>query len=511
MEKKWNKLFLFIWYKLLIFFILFNIYTPSIAQTTIQNGERLAKVFCASCHQFPEPALLDKQTWVNGVLPNMALRLGIRKPNTDPYKDMDADEINLVKPLNIYPEKPSISIADWNKIYAYYKSTAPETLQDSAQGKNWFKSKSFSITPLHLGDDKFPMVTMLKFDSSKNELYVGDAQKSLYILNDQLQLSGYWMLNGPPADIRFRKNRSPRVVTVGSIAPTEKKNGALFTIDSIPSNQADDQPKTRLARPVQLSSADLDADGILDEVVCEFGNHTGKLTAFLSGHGMNVLKQLPGSRKTILTDLDNNGKIDILVLMAQARESVSWFKNMGDGMFQEYPLLSFHPLFGASNIELADMNKDGFPDIILSNGDNWDLSPIRKLYHGVRVYLNDTHNHFTLAYYFPLYGASKAIPFDFDQDGDIDIAAVSFYDDPEDPATSFVLLVNQGNQTFIPTYIPELPVGKWLTMDIGDIDKDGDTDIFLGSYFHNGAEITKSVTSGNTEFPHVVILYNKTK
>jgi len=59
--------------------------------------------------------------------------------------------------------------------------------------------------------------------------------------------------------------------------------------------------------------------------------------------------------------------------------------------------------------------------------------------------------------------------------------------------------------------LPNLPVGKWLTMDIGDLDQDGDTDIFLGSYFHNGVEITKSITSGITEFPHLLILYNKTK
>src|SRR5437667_5030468 len=41
------------------------------------EGERLAHTYCAACHMFPEPALLDKKTWRTGVLPQMALRLGV--------------------------------------------------------------------------------------------------------------------------------------------------------------------------------------------------------------------------------------------------------------------------------------------------------------------------------------------------------------------------------------------------------------------------------------------------
>lgn len=506
-----DNLFLFGRYKYLIILALFSINGYTVAQNT-PTGEQLAKIYCSSCHSFPDPSLLDKTTWSNAILPNMGMRLGIHKANKDPYSDLDPEEATLVRPLNIYPQKPTISLTDWIKIQHYYKQNAPDKLIDSVQRMNWKKIPfAFSITPLNLGESKFPKVSMLKYDSLKNELYVGDAKKELFILNAELKLSGYWMLNGPPADMLFRKNRAPRLASVGSIAPTEQKNGVLFTLDSISSLNSDDKPKTALARPVHISAADLDGDNIADEVVCEFGHHTGKLTVFLSSLGKRILKELPGSRKTILSDLDNDGKTDILVLMAQARESILWFKNLGNGEFKETTLLSFHPLFGASNIELADMNKDGYPDIVLSNGDNWDLSPIRKLYHGVRIYLNDKENHFTLAQYFPLYGASKAIPFDVDLDGDLDIAAVSFYDDPEDPATSFVLFVNNGDQVFTPSYIPNLPIGKWLTMDIGDLDQDGDLDIFLGSYFHNGVEITKSVTSGVTDFPHVVILYNNAK
>jgi mono/diheme cytochrome c family protein len=44
---------------------------------TKSEGEALAKKNCASCHKFPDPSLLDKKTWKEGVLPEMSLRLGL--------------------------------------------------------------------------------------------------------------------------------------------------------------------------------------------------------------------------------------------------------------------------------------------------------------------------------------------------------------------------------------------------------------------------------------------------
>ncbi|HCZ37445.1 MAG TPA: hypothetical protein DHV26_16120, partial [Cytophagales bacterium] len=46
-------------------------------QNEAQREERLARTYCSSCHQFPEPALLDKKTWAKKVLPEMAFRMGV--------------------------------------------------------------------------------------------------------------------------------------------------------------------------------------------------------------------------------------------------------------------------------------------------------------------------------------------------------------------------------------------------------------------------------------------------
>jgi hypothetical protein len=48
-------------------------------------------------------------------------------------------------------------------------------------------------------------------------------------------------------------------------------------------------------------------------------------------------------------------------------------------------------------------------------------------------------------------------------------------------------------------------------MEVADIDKDGDDDIILGSYFHSLSEVTKMLLKGVESFPQVLILWNNHK
>ena len=197
-----------------------------------------------------------------------------------------------------------------------------------------------------------------------------------------------------------------------------------------------------------------------------------------------------------------------MVLMAQVHEEVSIFYNQGNGNFKEKTVLKFPPVYGVSYFELVDFNKDGFQDILLTNGDNWDYSAVQKNYHGIRIYLNDGNDNFKEAWFYPLNGTSKAMARDFDNDGDLDIAAISFYDDLEHPEQGFVYFSNQGNLNFEAFSTPEAASGKWLTMEAGDFDHDGDIDIVLGSYFQNVGELTKLVFKGVTSFPQLLVLTN---
>ncbi len=72
---------------------------------------------------------------------------------------------------------------------------------------------------------------------------------------------------------------------------------------------------------------------------------------------------------------------------------------------------------------------------------------------------------------------------DFDGDGDLDIATIAFFADYEkQPEEGFVYLENEGNFKFKPYSLPQAKLGRWLTMDVGDIDGNGKQCILLGNF-----------------------------
>ncbi len=49
----------------------------NVSNSSIENGEKLARQYCQSCHLLPEPSLANSTSWENGILPNMGPRLGV--------------------------------------------------------------------------------------------------------------------------------------------------------------------------------------------------------------------------------------------------------------------------------------------------------------------------------------------------------------------------------------------------------------------------------------------------
>lgn len=477
------------------------------------SGKQLAVKYCQSCHLFPEPALLDKKTWVSSVLPNMGLRLGIKQDGKDAYEGMtSAEDEKIMRQLGVYPETPILSTEEWAKIISYYEKEAPEiTLLPKLHSPITNSLPQFKANYITLSDKPVPKTTLLKYDKATSRLYVGDAQNELYVVDSAFQMKALWNIDSPPTDIYFPKNAKPRLLTIGTFNPSDQKLGRIISLDTSATETS--VYFDSLPRPVQFAAADLFLDGKEDLIICGFGNNIGKLFYYndFSSVKEHILKALPGARRVEVRDFNNDKKPDLMVLMAQAHEEVVIFYNQGNGNFREKTVLKFPPVYGVSYFELVDFNKDGFLDILLTNGDNWDYSAVKKNYHGIRIYLNDGQDNFKEVWFYPLYGTSKAMARDFDNDGDLDIAAISFYDDLEHSEQGFIYLSNKGNLNFEAFSTPEAAAGKWLTIEVADFDHDGDIDIVLGSYFHTVGELSKLVFKGVLSFPQLLVLTNRQK
>ena len=97
----------------------------------------------------------------------------------------------------------------------------------------------------------------------------------------------------------------------------------------------------------------------------------------------------------------------------------------------------------STSAAFADLNGDGHPDLLISNGDNGELNNYPpKPYNGVRLHINDGKNNFgPAAFFYPQYGTYRAVARDFDGDGDLDIAAIAFFGRHDvSPQTGFVYL-----------------------------------------------------------------------
>ncbi|MEO6931785.1 MAG: VCBS repeat-containing protein, partial [Chitinophagaceae bacterium] len=151
------------------------------------------------------------------------------------------------------------------------------------------------------------------------------------------------------------------------------------------------------------------------------------------------------------------------------------------GGYHGEEILRFPSSYGSTSFQFADMNADGYRDIIYTCGDNGDVTTVLKPYHGIYIYLNDGKDYFSQSFFYPMHGCYKAIARDFSRTGRPDLAAIAYFTDSSNPEW-FVYLRNDGGMKFTAFAAPpEVNFDSALTMDAGDFDHDGLIDIVIGN------------------------------
>ncbi len=478
-----------------------------------KQGEQLAKTYCGSCHQTPDPSLLPRNVWKLGTLPNMAIYLGVKR------------EIALLKPpisanKVLQPSSQMIDDISWEKIKKYYLDNAHDKLElpkyaDLEELTGLFEINSFTAKR---SEGTLPNFTFVGIDTLHQRIFAADqVNKVLWVLDKNgLPVQTIEKQNAiTNIDFSESKKNQYLITYIGSTTqPNPEINGyAQRVVMSENTFKVTQKILPTLNRATHVIEKNLDEDIDNEIVSCEYGFILGKLALWNKDkkgqYQEQVLNATVGAIKTIITDFDGDKKLDILAQFAQGNERIVFYKNKGRNQFEEKILLQFPPSYGSSSFELADMNKDGKKDIIYTAGDNADFSTVLKPYHGVYIFENQGNMIFKQTHFFYQNGSYRALPRDYDLDGDLDLAVISMFPDVDNrPLEGFIYLENVG-KSFKQKTLKISNLGRWNVIDAEDLDHDGDVDIILGS--HPVAPFPSGFNQAWKEGSGLVLLRNLTR
>lgn len=494
----------------------------SISDPYILEGKRLAMAHCGSCHKVPSPDLLPWKTWRFETLAAMAPFLGV----DDPQSSYDPNR-NPYLPEDLYPSEPTISQEEWQNIRDYYLHESPKEWnlpkKDLAiiTDTLFFKARSSEVRP-----EEAPTVTSVKFDPGNRNIYASDFQSGEFMVFDEnLELEHSHEIESTIANIQILSDnwqsqpghREFLLTFIGNLYPSDAPYGFVRTgwYDSESKSAGlDSVLVSDITRPVESQFSDLNQDGINDLLVNEFGHRMGSLFWMENGHRSETheLIKTPGCIQSHVMDYTRNGRPDVLSLCTQTDQAIYLFSNNGGGQFERVKLLEFEVTAGSSSFEIHDFNDDGYPDILYTSGDNADFSKIFKPYHGVYIYLNDGQNSFQKEWFYHINGAYNAKARDFDDDGHLDLAVISFFADYENsPEEGFLYFKNEGDFTFTPYHHPASTLGRWQTMDVADWTGNGQLDIVLANFSTGPSFMPDSIQQKWKTAPHILVLENRLK
>ena len=472
----------------------------------LQRGAELSALYCGSCHLEPSPDILPRRSWA-AALGYMGYWLGIEdigflEDAPEFVRSNVGSRLEVLQRDGVFPVAPVLGEEDWALLRRHYLRSAPsEPLPQAGKPPLGRDLQRFEIFRTGYRQP-LAITTMVHVREETGDIYVGDSlAQSLTVLdgNGRPRTSRQFRPAITPVDIRFVGDTA-YLGSIGDLLAQREANagpahlGALGLVNGSIADATYEVMLDGLFRMADLEVADLNGDGRLDFIVCGFGSIFGSVSWFEAledgGYEEHVLLPLPGAVKARVHDFNGDGLPDIMVLVSDAREGLHLLMNQGGGEFELRTVFEADSSYGHTFLELNDFNGDGLMDALVVNGDNVDSDPYNtpKNYHGVRIYLDRGGLRFEEAFFYPMYGAFVAKAADFDADGDLDIAAVSFYPDFADPQReSFAYMENRGGLDFLPSTSGELNDGRWMTMDIGDVDGDSDVDVVLGgSYLEIG-------------------------
>jgi hypothetical protein len=471
---------------------------PSSSQAA--DLERQARATCGSCHAYPPPDILPRGSWRDEFVLMMFIREGRLPP---------------LGPPGIAFRNVQLS-PDFESVLPFYLGNAPERLPpperwpEPDQSRIAFTRRGMEA-PGMPGTPAVSHVRLIDLDDDGRLDLIGTDMRHGTVFRGRpgdpaAKLVEIASVPHPAhvtvADVDRDGIRDLLVAEMGEFFPADHAKGAVIWMRGLPGGKFGAFWLDGWPRVASVDAADFNGDGKVDLAVAAFGWRKTGQVAILENRTANpsqpslethTIDPRAGSIQVAPIDLNRDGRMDFVTLLAQQHETVLAYINKGAGDFsfeQKVIYAAPHPNWGSSGFELVDLDKDGDVDVLLTHGDTFD-DGIVKPYHGIQWLENTGGFPFVEHTLAQMPGVHRAQAADMDGDGDLDIVVAALLaggSDVDEKTLPALAWLEQTTPGVFARHTIEMGFPRHASLDLGDIDGDGDVDIVVGNFSIAAAE-----------------------